>query len=161
MLKRPNAEIEKTELLHVPKGDKSQRGQGTNSTSDVPAQAANVGTGTTKWKKVSEIKVGEKIAVTKEWDIRDDAKGKFNIGTGTLDFDEIISIKKVGREKVWDIEVEGTHNFVGNGILAHNTYINGKLTANSDVLSADELLFNVQNTGSNVFNVDSEGDYSY
>ncbi len=115
-----------------------------------------------KWKKVSEIKVGDKIAVTKEWDVgqgTDSTSG--NIGTGTLDFDEIVSIKKVGREKVWDIEVEGTHNFVGNGILAHNTYINGKLTANSDVLSADELLFNVQNTGSNVFKVDAEGDYSY
>lgn len=61
------------------------------------------------WKKVTELKTGVKIAVE---------------NGGVLDWDEIISIKKVGRERVYDIEVEGTHNFVGNGIIAHNTYIN-------------------------------------
>src|SRR3989338_8771531 len=30
-------------------------------------------------------------------------------------------------EQVYDIEVEETHNFIGNGIVAHNTYINGNL----------------------------------
>ncbi|MBU4298660.1 hypothetical protein KJ636_01320 [Patescibacteria group bacterium] len=36
---------------------------------------------------------------------------------------KIVSIKYVGSEHVYDIEVEGTHNFVANGIIAHNTYI--------------------------------------
>jgi hypothetical protein len=36
-------------------------------------------------------------------------------------WDEIVSIEPVGREQVYDIEVEGTRNFVGNGIFAHNT----------------------------------------
>ena len=26
---------------------------------------------------------------------------------------------------MYDIEVEGTHNFIANGIVAHNTYISG------------------------------------
>ncbi|PJA40530.1 hypothetical protein CO178_02045, partial [candidate division WWE3 bacterium CG_4_9_14_3_um_filter_34_6] len=182
--KRPNAEIEKAELLHVPKGAKSQRGQGTSSTS------GNIGTGSA-WKKVSEIKVGDKIAIVRpsaEIDTEiasvprpaggnetDSKSGSISaLGrTGTVDFDEVVSIKKVGREQVWDIEVEGTHNFVGNGILAHNTYINGnlgvgttypssKLTVNSDgTLNPDDLVFNVQNNNSNVFSVSAKGDYSY
>ena len=32
--------------------------------------------------------------------------------------DEIVSIEYVGEEHVYDIEVEGTHNFVANGIIA-------------------------------------------
>ena len=64
------------------------------------------------WKKVHELKPGAKIAVNRD---------------GKLDWDEIVSVKKVGRERVYDVEVEGTHNFVGNGIIAHNTYISGNL----------------------------------
>jgi len=40
-----------------------------------------------------------------------------------LFWDPIVSIEPVGLEHVYDIEVEGTHNFIGNGIFAHNTYI--------------------------------------
>ncbi|TSC57877.1 MAG: cell wall surface anchor family protein, partial [Candidatus Peregrinibacteria bacterium Greene0416_19] len=47
--------------------------------------------------------------------------------TNTLAFERIVSIEYAGEEQVWDIEVEGTHNFVGNGIVAHNTYITGNL----------------------------------
>ncbi|MBI3267372.1 MAG: hypothetical protein HYZ67_10065, partial [Chlamydiae bacterium] len=38
-------------------------------------------------------------------------------------WDRIQSIELTGFERVYDIEVEGTHNFIGNGIVAHNTYI--------------------------------------
>ena len=37
-------------------------------------------------------------------------------------WDRIISIEYCGYEHVYDIEVEGTHNFIGNNIFAHNTY---------------------------------------
>ncbi|PIU79133.1 MAG: hypothetical protein COS72_01240, partial [Candidatus Moranbacteria bacterium CG06_land_8_20_14_3_00_43_56] len=37
----------------------------------------------------------------------------------------IAKIELLPAEQVWDIEVEGTHNFVANGIIAHNTYITG------------------------------------
>jgi Domain of unknown function (DUF5011) len=61
------------------------------------------------WYKVSDLMPGIEIAVPSE--------------TGNVIWDEIISIKPVGREQVFDIEVEGTHNFVGNDIFAHNTYV--------------------------------------
>ncbi|OGX06207.1 MAG: hypothetical protein A3G87_02395 [Omnitrophica bacterium RIFCSPLOWO2_12_FULL_50_11] len=37
-------------------------------------------------------------------------------------WDPVRSIELVGLEHVYDIEVDGTHNFIGNGIFAHNTY---------------------------------------
>jgi len=40
---------------------------------------------------------------------------------------KIQSIEFVGYEQVYDIEVEGTHNFIANGILAHNTYLSGNV----------------------------------
>ncbi|MFH1896313.1 MAG: MerR family DNA-binding transcriptional regulator, partial [bacterium] len=42
-------------------------------------------------------------------------------------WDKIQSIEYVGEEQVYDIEVEGTQNFIANGILAHNTYISGNV----------------------------------
>jgi hypothetical protein len=44
-----------------------------------------------------------------------------------IDWDRIVSIEYVGKKQVYDIEVEGTHNFIANGIVAHNTYLNGNL----------------------------------
>ncbi|MEZ4901509.1 MAG: hypothetical protein R2822_06995 [Spirosomataceae bacterium] len=35
-------------------------------------------------------------------------------------WEEIIEIKSVGIEKVYDITVAGIHNFVGNNIILHN-----------------------------------------
>ena len=66
------------------------------------------------WYKVSDLRPGLEIAVPGD-------------GSQTqpqhLHWDEIVSITPVGREQVYDIEVEGTHNFVGNDIFAHNTYL--------------------------------------
>ncbi|MFN4145436.1 MAG: OB-fold nucleic acid binding domain-containing protein, partial [Runella sp.] len=35
-------------------------------------------------------------------------------------WDEIIEIQPLGKEKVYDITVEGIHNFVGNNVILHN-----------------------------------------
>ncbi len=70
------------------------------------------------WHKVSDLAVGMEIAVP--------TKSALSLHSSDDDdilWDEIVSIKYVGREQVWDIEVEGTHNFVGNDIFAHNTYL--------------------------------------
>ncbi|MFH2022037.1 MAG: hypothetical protein ABIJ33_02010, partial [Patescibacteria group bacterium] len=75
-------------------------------------QMFNLGRKQVAWKKVGDLQAGMGIAIEND---------------GHLDWDEIVSVKKVGRERVYDIEVEGTHNFVGNGILAHNTYISGNV----------------------------------
>jgi hypothetical protein len=42
---------------------------------------------------------------------------------GDILWDKIVSIEPLGPRHVYDIEVEGTHNFIGNGIFAHNTAI--------------------------------------
>ncbi|MBI2597070.1 hypothetical protein HYW41_02850, partial [Candidatus Daviesbacteria bacterium] len=61
-----------------------------------------------KWVKVSQLQKGMEIATADGWE-------------------KIISISKVGRKLTYDLQIEGTHNFVGNNIVAHNTYINGNL----------------------------------
>ncbi|MCR4276445.1 MAG: DUF5011 domain-containing protein [Candidatus Parcubacteria bacterium] len=66
------------------------------------------------WTKVSNLAAGVEIAVPGEGS---------QMQPQHLHWDEIVSITPVGREHVYDIEVEGTHNFVGNGIFAHNTYV--------------------------------------
>lgn len=43
--------------------------------------------------------------------------------TERITWARIASIEAVALEEVYDIEVEGTHNFIGNGIVAHNTYL--------------------------------------
>ena len=74
----------------------------------------------TIWTKVSKLKVGDKIAVT-DTQVPNQKIGK---GSKPIQFDEIVSIKKLGKQKVMDIEIDGTRNFVGNGIIAHNTIAN-------------------------------------
>jgi len=64
----------------------------------------------TEWVKVVYLKVGDEIAVADK-----DLKG--------IEFSKIKEINILPPEQVYDIEVERTHNFVGNGIVAHNTYI--------------------------------------
>ncbi|MBI4414779.1 MAG: hypothetical protein HY566_00895, partial [Candidatus Kerfeldbacteria bacterium] len=59
-----------------------------------------------KWTVASELKIGQKIAV---------AYGK------TPAWEKVVEIKLLPEEQVYDVEIEGTHNFVGNGIVAHNT----------------------------------------
>ena len=66
---------------------------------------------TTKWVKVSLLKPNMEIATIDGWE-------------------RIVSITPITREQVFDIEVEGTHNFVGNDIVAHNTFMNGNVGIN-------------------------------
>jgi chromosome segregation protein len=40
-----------------------------------------------------------------------------------IQWDEIHSIGPAAMEDVWDIEVEGTHNFIGNGMVLHNSNV--------------------------------------
>ena len=47
----------------------------------------------------------------------------------------------VRQEHVFDIEVEGTHNFVGNGIVAHNTSITA--SSGDAALSVNQTLANM------------------
>ena len=75
-----------------------------------------------------------------------------DLSSGKIKFVEIAAIKETGRKEVFDIEVEGTHNFVGNDIIAHNTYIRGadQLNTSFSIRTADSTAadkFVVTNAG--------------
>jgi hypothetical protein len=72
-----------------------------------------------KWLKVMYLNVGDEIAVYHE-------PRTMNNEPYVL-WAKISSIEYVGYEQVYDIEVEGTHNFVANDIIAHNTYMSGNV----------------------------------
>jgi len=93
------------------------------------------------WYKVSDLRPGLQIAVPSERSQTSNSDPRSLTSKSDILWDEIVSIKPVGKEQVFDIEVEGTHNFVGNDIFAHNTYIlkAGDLTADAppEVLTAN------------------------
>ena len=37
-------------------------------------------------------------------------------------WDKIVEIKRIGKEKTFDLTIEGTHNFVANDIIVHNSH---------------------------------------
>jgi Fe-S cluster assembly scaffold protein SufB len=51
-------------------------------------------------------------------------------GEGSLDqpvyFSRVAAIEPLGVEDTWDIEIEGTHNFVANGFVVHNSKLTMK-----------------------------------
>jgi len=81
-----------------------------------------------QWTKVIYLSEGDQIAVADK-DLE------------SIKFTKIKKITQLPPEQVYDIEVEGTHNFVANGIIAHNTYINGNLDMSNN------LILNIGNAG--------------
>ncbi|MBF0387752.1 MAG: hypothetical protein HQL20_07855 [Candidatus Omnitrophica bacterium] len=69
--------------------------------------------GSGQWTIAANLAAGQMVAVVGD--------------NGKPVFERIESIDHTPPEQVWDIEVEGTHNFVGNDIIAHNTYISGNV----------------------------------
>ena len=79
------------------------------------------------WIKVKDLDLGMKIAVPKNraldlhWKNSALAEQGTEKGAGDILWDEIVEIKKVGKERVYDIEVEGTHNFVAGHLINQKT----------------------------------------
>ncbi len=44
------------------------------------------------------------------------------LGESDIYWDKIISIKKIGREKTYDLTIKGTHNFLANDFVVHNSH---------------------------------------
>lgn len=71
-----------------------------------------------RWTPLSELKPGDHIAV-----ILGEAPQK-DIAMIGIGYEKIISIEPTGeKEKVYDIEVDGPHNFVAEGIVVHNSEV--------------------------------------
>src|SRR3989338_3571969 len=78
------------------------------------------------WTKVVDVREGQMIAVR---------------GTnGKPVYERIVSITRKSAEQVWDIEVEGTHNFIGNDIIAHNTYLSGNTFIGGDLTATSSTI---------------------
>ncbi|MBU2018937.1 MAG: sigma 54-interacting transcriptional regulator, partial [Bacteroidetes bacterium] len=59
-------------------------------------------------------------------------KGKFELANGgTLFLDEIVSIEEVGPQDTYDFAVPFSHNFIGNGVLIHNS---GVIEQDADIV---------------------------
>jgi replicative DNA helicase len=58
-----------------------------------------------------------------------DAPDLLDLATSDMFWDEIVEILPVGDEPTFDATVEGTHNFIANGVVAHNS-----LEQDSDVV---------------------------
>ena len=90
--------------------------------------------GASSWVKVSDLHPGVKIATVDGWEY-------------------VISIDRLDRREVFDIEVSGTHNFVGNGIVAHNTSIPPsnneaqRSVQKANVQQAQQLIDSLENVG--------------
>jgi len=117
------------------------------------------GSGGGEWIKANQLQVGQYIATAgtplsflrppasamlkalragKQESIQIDSgsePGMTRRGEANPVFERIVSIEKLPAEQVYDIEVEATHNFVANGIVAHNTYISGNLGIGTGVSS--------------------------
>lgn len=66
-------------------------------------------------------------------------------------YDKIVSIKKIGKKKVYDLTVPGSHSFIANGIVVHNTvlstYVSIKLGERTCILAnRKELIKQFYNT---------------
>lgn len=70
-------------------------------------------------------------------------RGRHSPDTPHIEFVKIRDIKRQGREPVYDMEIEGVHNFLANGLLVHNSrltmkypscYLRGR-KARGDILS--------------------------
>ncbi|MBU0570397.1 hypothetical protein KKB40_06525 [Patescibacteria group bacterium] len=69
-------------------------------------------------------------------------------------WDKIASIEYVGKEQVWDLSIEGTHNFVANGIIAHNTTGKALMALNE---TGDQNILTASASGTTVANLTRTG----
>ena len=62
-----------------------------------------------RWTKEKDLRIGQYLATGDGWE-------------------KITGIRVIGRKHTFDVQISNTHNFVGNGIVAHNTYLQGSGT---------------------------------
>jgi len=66
-------------------------------------------------------------------------------------FDKITSITAHEPQQVYDLEIEGTHNFIANDIVAHNWVINVSVEATSGLIGYNDTITFTYNTLSSIF----------
>ncbi|MBI4022174.1 MAG: hypothetical protein HY372_02360, partial [Candidatus Andersenbacteria bacterium] len=95
---------------------------------NIPAPL-DMSSGQPQWTETQYLQKGMRIATVHGWE-------------------SIVNVYPMGtKEPMWDIEIENTHNFVGNDIVAHNTYIDSNA---SDTVALD---IDAENTTTDVLNL--------
>lgn len=84
--------------------------------------------GKEKWTPLGELSVGDFVAYVVEDEVVD-----YEVWCR-----EVVSIEEDGFEEVFDATVPGTHNFVANGILVHNSDTQSYITDNILMLLGDK-----------------------
>ncbi|MDP2908241.1 MAG: hypothetical protein Q8N77_00370 [Nanoarchaeota archaeon] len=56
-------------------------------------------------------------------------------------FDKIVSIKTHEERHVYDLMIENSHNFIANGIIAHNTYISDNVSLADNLTVGENALY--------------------
>ena len=79
-----------------------------------------------EWLKVSQLSAGMQIAVPKNnafagYGVSVADESALEADAGDILWDEIEEIRELPEEQVWDIEVEGTHNFVAGHLIDKKT----------------------------------------
>ncbi|MBI4021792.1 MAG: MerR family DNA-binding transcriptional regulator, partial [Candidatus Andersenbacteria bacterium] len=89
-----------------------------------------------RWRQAKELKVGQYIATLGSQKTNADQQigGTSLAPVYALKFEKIKSIKPTGQKQTYDIAIAHTHNFVGNNIVAHNTFIDSNA---SDTVAID------------------------
>jgi len=54
-------------------------------------------------------------------DIRENPNDPEDIATSYLFWDRVVEITSLGEEPTFDVTIEGTHNFIADGVVAHNS----------------------------------------
>jgi predicted phage terminase large subunit-like protein len=75
--------------------------------------------GKLEWTKVRDLRVGSRLIGVSQPPATPSIFAPLN--TYVLTLDPIVEITLDGYEEVFDIQVEGTENFIANGIISHNT----------------------------------------
>ena len=93
----------------------------------------------TGWTALGDLTVGDRLAVPRHLSAPETATRPFTTAVGTagnvlledrpraamaapdVSWDEVVQIERLGVKPVFDATVLGTHNFIANGIIAHNS----------------------------------------
>jgi replicative DNA helicase len=64
------------------------------------------------WRRLDGLLLGDRLAVPKDLGA---------LATSDVMWDRIAAIEALGEQPVYDATVDGTHNFIANGVVAHNS----------------------------------------
>ncbi len=89
--------------------------------------ASNQGKPRTEARKFLHVTQGQHISRAKflAFCAKNSYRGKYaHLATTDVAWEPVVSVTPIGVREVYDLNVPGTHNFVANGVVIHNTLLN-------------------------------------